>query len=82
MYCELTNKPNICPITYASGFVRTVNLGTLEKKKSFALIKKVSTQPKFSIQMIRETLRDDSRTRMGDTKRLNPDELKGMVLVP
>ena len=38
-------------------------------KKSFALIKKVSTQPKFFIRMIRETLRNDSETRMGNTRR-------------
>ena len=31
--------------------------------------KKVSTRPKFSIWMIRETLRDDSQIRIGDTKK-------------
>ena len=36
--------------------------GTL--KKSFALIKKVSRQPKYSIWVIRETLRDDNRMRI------------------
>ena len=30
---------------------------------------KVSTQPKFSIWMIKETLRDDSQIRIGDTKK-------------
>ena len=30
--------------------------------------KKVSSQPKFSIWMIGKTLRDDSQTRIGDTK--------------
>ena len=39
-------------------------------KKSFALIKNASRQPKFSIWMIRETLRDDSQIRIGDTKKL------------
>ena len=33
-------------------------------KKSFVLIEKASRQPKFSIQMIRETLRDDSETEL------------------
>ena len=38
-------------------------------KKSFVGIKKVSVQPKFSIEMGRETLGDDSQPWIGDTKK-------------
>ena len=40
--------------------------------------KQVSTQPKFSIWMRRETLRDDIQIRLKDTKSY-PDERKGVV---
>ena len=38
------------------------------------MIKKVSTQPKFSIWMRRETVRDDSQPWIGDRKKFNCDE--------
>ena len=50
--------------------LRKVNLGTLEKK-CFTLIQKSRNSSKFSIQMSRETLRDDSETRIGDTQKNN-----------
>ena len=43
------------------------------EKKSFAKIKKVSTQTELSIWMIRETFRDDNWTRMKDTKKFRCD---------
>ena len=46
--------------------------------KSFAGIEKVSTQPKFSIWIIRETLIDDNQVRIRENK-INPDEWKGML---
>ena len=49
--------------------------------KSSVVIKKVSTQPKFSIWMIRETLRDDNQIRIRG-KKLNPDERNGMLWLP
>ena len=39
-------------------------------KKSFVEIKKVSAQPKFSIEMGSETLGDDSQPWIGDTKKI------------
>ena len=46
-------------------------LGALEKKRSLLLwSEKVPTQPKFSGQMMRKTLRDDSQIRIGGGKTL------------
>ena len=39
------------------------------RSKSFALAGEVSPQPKFSIWMLREALRDSSQIRIGDTKK-------------
>ena len=43
---------------------------------------KVSTQPKFSIWMIRKTLRDDSQIRIGYTKKFNIDDWKVWCACP
>ena len=40
--------------------------------KSFGQINRISTQNKFSIQMIRETLRDVSQTRIGNSTKWIP----------
>ena len=43
-------------------------------QKSFAEMKKSLDAKSFAIQMIRESLRDDSRTWIGETKKSNPNE--------
>ena len=48
------------------------------RSKSFAQIKKISTRTKFSVWIIREMVRADSQTRIGDTQ-TNPDARKGLV---
>ena len=52
------------------------------RSKSFALARKVSPQPKFSIRMLREALRDSSQIRIGGNKKTNPDERNGMLWLP
>ena len=51
-------------------------------KKLFAVIRKVSTQPKFFIHRIRQMFRDDIWIGIGDTKKINSDAWKHMVRVP
>ena len=48
----------------------------------FCLAQKVLIQPTFSIELIRETLRDDIRIGSGGTKQINPDAWNCMVRVP
>jgi hypothetical protein len=47
--------------------------------KSFAVIKKSLNSEKLYVQLIRETLRDDIRIGIVDTKNIDPDAWKDMV---
>ena len=71
---------------YLSGVYRRVRVPRnlhctrLADRSLLAWSKKFSTHPKISIWMIRETLRDDSETRIRDEK--NPEEWNGMLWLP